>query len=446
MSFIELRQALIARLNEGSRGDRGWFLTTRVHLSPARLQQTATYLHDVGGTEELELTPQLYRDLAAMFEIETDNPAQVINRHLFLAMETPLRLLRKVEPNRWASILLTDAGVRLAIESNSVAIFEAILSELRFCCEPWYTASRVAKYAEFDVRPYPAILEVARRNGGHIDLDEFDLFVSRIRNEDEIRPASDAVATFRTLTAQQKQQLRDEVARRIPEGSGSDPLKPYNNWRDMARHTFSLFSLGLSAYRAGNELFIARMLAQGTARGPRDRAERTPGIRERARPAALSPVRRVPTALRIPDTGAPDELLNPPSIPQGNTGAESEILIGKILSAAGWKVVYYNQRRGYGFDLWAKKGQQAFVIEVKSALAAYANITLTALEYEAAEHHGENYLLVIVENAASDTPIIHVLQDPRASVRFTKQSAVQYTAARSAWEGAATQGFPEGEE
>ncbi len=73
---------------------------------------------------------------------------------------------------------------------------------------------------------------------------------------------------------------------------------------------------------------------------------------------------------------------NPPSIPQGNTGTESEILIGKLLSAAGWKVVYYNQRRGYGFDLWAKKGDQAFVIEVKSALAAYSSVTLTALEYQ----------------------------------------------------------------
>jgi hypothetical protein len=56
-------------------------------------------------------------------------------------------------------------------------------------------------------------------------------------------------------------------------------------------------------------------------------------------------------------------LLTPPVSPEANTGNEAESLIGKMLAAAGWDVVYYNDRRGYGFDIWAKRGNTAFVVE-----------------------------------------------------------------------------------
>ena len=194
-------QALVVRLEEGDRGDRGWFLTTRVHLSPARLQQIATYLYDTGASEALALTQQHYRELAQLLEVDSINPAQNINRHLLLAMETPLRLLQKIDPNRWEHIILTDAGGPLATGSNSVGIFEEQLSNIHFCREPWYAASRVAEYDEFNVRPYPAILSLMERNGGHVDIDEFDLFVSRIRREAEVT-AADAIAEFRSLTEQ----------------------------------------------------------------------------------------------------------------------------------------------------------------------------------------------------------------------------------------------------
>ena len=132
--------------------------------------------------------------------------------------------------------------MRLATSENTVGVFEQILSEIRFCREPWYTTSRVAEYDEFDVQPYSTILAVMRRNGGYVDLDEFDLFTSRIRTRDEIRTASEQVAAFRPLSEGEKRRLRREVERRIPAGSGRDPSKPYNNWRDMGRHTFSLFA------------------------------------------------------------------------------------------------------------------------------------------------------------------------------------------------------------
>jgi hypothetical protein len=128
---------------------------------------------------------------------------------------------------------------------------------------------------------------------------------------------------------------------------------------------------------------------------------------------------------------------------QSNSGGEAELLIGKIFSAAGWQVVYYNQRRGYGFDLWVQKDKRAFVIEVKSSLKAAAVVTLTSLEYEAAAHHKDTYLLAIVEHAERDAPIIHVIQNPAKIVRFVKKQTNEFTAARSLWSTAARKSFPD---
>jgi len=442
MTFDELRKTLVDRLEEGNRGDRGWFLVTRVHLTPARLQQIATYLYDAGAAEILAVTRRHYRELGRLLGIEADDPRVGINRHYFLAMETPLRLIHRVNSIRWDEIGLTEAGVRLATEENTVGVFEQILSEIRFCREPWYTASRVAEYDEFDVRPYPAILGVMRRNGGYVDLDEFDLFVSRIRTADEVRSASDQVSAFRQITEGEKRRLRREVERRIPAGGGRDASKPYNNWRDMGRHTFSLFALGQSVVRVRNELFLAEMLAE-SPEGRSTRGERALPEQREARLAPRGPAVRAPTTLRIPESETPDELMTPPAAPQENSGTESELLVAKILAAAGWRVVYYTQRRGYGFDLWAKKGDQAFVIEVKSFLGAATRITLTSLEYEAAGHHRESYLLVVVENADGDAPAIHVIQNPVASIRFVQRATAQFTAARSQWQPAAVSSFPE---
>jgi hypothetical protein len=113
--------------------------------------------------------------------------------------------------------------------------------------------------------------------------DEFDLFVSRIRNHREIDAASAQVAEFRGLAEDEKVELREEVRDRIPQGSGANPYKPYDNWRDMARHTFSLFALGESASRVGNQLFLSSSLSrerdqdEGGERRDRRRGEAASG-------------------------------------------------------------------------------------------------------------------------------------------------------------------------
>jgi hypothetical protein len=299
VTFREVRSALRARLDEGNRGDRGWWLLTRVHLSPARLRSVASYLNDAGAANGLDLTRRHYADLGEIIGIGNANPAQTINRHYFLAMETPLRVLERTSGRSWDRIQLTLEGARLATEDSAVAVFERLLNEMRFCREPWYTAQRVAEYDEFDIRPYPATLQVMRENGGYIDIDDFDLFVSRIRSRDEIAAASASVGEFREFDEDEKAELRAEVRRRIPRGAGANPNKPYDNWRDMARHTFSLFSLGEKTYRVGNELFLSNTLIESETETREDR--RREGRRTRGRR-----LHRFPTVLRIPETEAPD--------------------------------------------------------------------------------------------------------------------------------------------
>ncbi len=437
MTFAELRAALTARLDEGDRGDRAWWLLTRVHLSAVRLQRIASYLYDAGAARELTLTPGHYRNLARALDIDTADPAVVINRHYFLAMDNPLRLLERVDRRRWQDIRLTSAGVALATETDTVRVLEKQLSEVTFCRTPWYSQGRADEYAAFNVRPYPAILEVMRRSGGSVDVDEFDLFVSRIRTDAEIPVAIDRIQAFRPLSEPQKQILRQLVEDRMPGGGGNDPRKPYNNWRDMARHTFSLFALGGSAVRLDNALFLTAELARPAARAaPAGRA--LAGAQRRPAPpvpaqAPAAPRPRVPTVLRIPTALAPEDLLTPPSAPQSNSGTDAELLIGKIFASNGWEVVYYNQRRGYGFDLWVRKAGQAFIVEVKSFVGQGASVTLTALEHQAAQHHGSNFLLVVVEDTNGHSPAIHVIQDPASALRFREAQTTQFSVGRASW-------------
>jgi len=308
MSFRALRTALRERLDEGRDGAHGWWLITRVHLDASRLQSITSFLYDAGAEGELELRTAHYRGLATILGIENAAPWVTINRHYFLAMETPLRLMQRVDGTHWTRIQLTPAGVRLATEDNAVGVFEAVLNDIRFCRTPWFTPTRVNEYADFDVRPYPAALTVMRQSDGYIDLDEFDLFASRIRRQAEIRLATASIEEFRTLNETQKAELRYEVERRIRREAGRDARKPYSNWRDMARHTFSLFSLGESAQRSGNELLLSRTLVS------EDQAPQT--VHRRAavniRAVTATPRRsRSELTLRIPYTEAPPELLTP---------------------------------------------------------------------------------------------------------------------------------------
>jgi hypothetical protein len=125
--------------------------------------------------------------------------------------------------------------------------------------------------------------------------------------------------------------------------------------------------------------------------------------------------------------------LAPPAEPSTNSGATAEALVAKLLRAEGWTVVFYTHRRGFGFDLWARKRHVAILIEVKSSLHEVDAACLTEAEYEMAKEYGRNYVLAIVEAAESNTPRVSFISGPATALRFEKRTATVFAARRSSW-------------
>lgn len=416
MTTTQLKQRLITRLNEGGRGDRGWFIITRVHLSAERLKDTCAYLWNVGASAGYNLAERDYLALATINGITGSNPGITLRRHHLLAMEQPLRLLRRVDSNQWRRVMLTEFGVELATSQNTPEVIERALRAVVFCRRPSYHGTRVKQYAEFNVRPFQTILDVMKRCGGWIDRDEYDLFVARIRNETEMQWAVRCIKDFRPIPSAERATLLLEVRQRIP------TPKIYQNWRDMALHTFSLLGSSSSAVRVGECLVRTDSLVQPS------RPQR-PAITYITSPVTL----RTRAPLRIPSPPATDELSSPPAAPVLNPGTDAELLVSKILTAAGWDVIFYTNRRGFGFDLWAKRGSAAIVVEVKSSIEALGPVVLTELEYAAAQHHRQNYVIAVVQGIAKETPSVGFIQDPVGSMPIKKKASSEYRISREAW-------------
>lgn len=434
MAFNDLKTRLETRLDEADRGDRGWWLLTRVHVSAERLRDIAEYIYSVAGPNDLSLTSGHYTALAALLGVSGQTPSVTINRHYFLAMDSPLRLLERVNGAQWADIRLTSAGCRLATDPNTPGVFEQALESISFCKEPWYSQAREAAFADFDIRPHDAAKQVLAATSGWIDIDEFDLFVSRIRVEAEIPGAIQGIQEFRTLGQAQRDELLHLVEQRIPVGPNNSN-KRYSNWRDMARHTFSLLALGTTFTRQGNLLVLSAGLV--TAAKPKP-SEAKPSEAKPASPSPQSvPKAAVQPILKLPTAPQATELDVPPAAPVTNSGNDAELYVGKLLSAAGWQVVYYGNRKGFGFDIWAKKDAQNFVIEVKSSLAKVSQVNLTPMEYASAKHHGANYLLVLVDNVGKDDVAVSVVQDPAATLEIKSTNVEQHQIAGANWRAVA---------
>ena len=416
--YDALRASLVARLDDSDRGDRGWFLITRVHLSPARVKGLGDYLATRAQGAKLALRDTDYARMAELADVSSKDPGIAIRRHYLLALELPLQLIRRTAGISWAEIELTDIGRQLADSENTNEVLEQALDNIVFCRSPWYSRDRVQKYSEFNVSPYAVTKTLLRMSEGWIDRDEFDLFASRIRGPDEVEQAADYIATYRALDQEQRKALIGEVRSRIPSP------KTYQNWRDTALHTFSLFSLGTAAIRDG----IYLRLASGAIEDQRGSVDRD----KAPTPPTLTPL------LTLPDVPLSQELLSPPAEPATNSGADAELFIAKLLRAAGWSVGFYSNKRGFGFDLWAQRGQVGLIIEVKSSVGRMGAVTLTRTEYEAAVRYGPNYILAIVEGVFSAKPTVRMLRDPVGSTDIEEQETLQYTIRRASWEVAAT--------
>ena len=414
MSLASVRRTLVRRLNEDDRGDRAWWVLTRVHVSPDWLKGIAEYLEHLAGDSVFTLSSLDYRRLATIIESRTADPGVQLRRHHLLVMDKPLQLVERVNGNRWDQIKLTDRGRELAYADDIGRVLEGSLADIRFAKSPWSPPARVREYSSFDVPVYSATKRVLRRTGGHIDRNEFDFFVSRVRNLGEVDWAVGAIAAYRELDASDQEQLHDEVKDRIPGD------KAYSNWRDMGLHTFSLFSLGTSMVRSGQQLLLTgRWVRAETRRGRR---------------AASGQVARRPQAtLRIPEPPEADDLLAPPSAPASNDGTDAESFVAKVLRSQGWQVAFYTNRRGYGFDLWARKDDRPMLVEVKSSVGRHGAVTLTRSEYLAAKEHGASFVLAVVEDMATDSPRLTMVQDPANAAKVSERSTVAYRIKREHW-------------
>lgn len=410
MSLEDVRRGLASRLDEGDRGDRGWFVITRVHVALSWLKGIAEYLESRGGGGVIRLTGQDYSRLATIIGSDSDNPGRQLRRHHLLVMDRPLRLLRRVDGRSWSRIELTRRGRGLAHADDPSDVLERSLSEMRFAVEAWTPPDRIEQYRAFNVRVYEVTRQVLRRCGGHIDRDEFDLFVSRIRSADETARTVAAIAQYRALAPDEQRALHAEVRNRMPRG------KAYQNWRDIGLHTFSLFSLGTSMVRDGTRL----LLTQDWIGTP-------------SAPAAAAPGAPAAPRLRMPEPPDAEALLTPPAAPAGNDGADAESFVAKVLRSQGWDTAFYTNRRGYGFDLWARKGKRAMVVEVKSSLGALGAVSLTPTEHQAAREHGDSYVLALVENMGGDSPRLRMIQNPVAALQIKKRVTASYVISRAEW-------------
>lgn len=414
MSIQSVRNNLIKRLEDGDRGDRGWFIITRVHVAVSWLKGIAEYLENVGGGDAIRLTRQDFQRLATVIETDTDDPGVQLRRHHLLVMDKPLQLLQRVSSQRWDEIVLTERGRELAYTDDPAVELEQSLSAIRFAVEPWTPPSRVQQYSDFDVRVYEVTREVLQRCDGHIDRNEFDFFVSRIRNSNEVARAVDAIADYRALTQAEQDALHAEVRNRIP------GVKAYSNWRDVGLHTFSLFSLGTSMVREGHRILLTADWV--STYGVPTAAPGAPAVQE-------APVPK----LRMPEPPELEYLLTPPAAPASNDGADAESFVAKVLRSQGWEVAFYTNRRGYGFDLWARREKRAMVIEVKSSLGALGAVSLTPTEHQAAQEHGDSYVLALVEHMDTDSPRLRLIQNPVAVLRIEERMSASYVIARAEW-------------
>ena len=405
MGLEEVRRRLVHRLEESDRGDRGWFVITRVHVAVSWLKGIAEYLENRGGGDEIRLNTHDYRRLATIIGTESDDPGVQLRRHHLLVMDKPLQLLQRVDGRNWGRIVLTAQGRDLANTEDPARVLENSLSAVRFAVEPWTPPNRVEQYGAFNLRVYRVIKQVLRRCDGYVDRNEFDLFVSRIRHDGEVAAAVAAIKDYRALAPEEQETLHAEVRDRTP------TAKAYSNWRDVGLHTFSLFALGTGMVRAGTRLLL-------TADWVGERA---------VHPASPTP------HLKMPEPPEVADLLSPPVAPASNDGADAESFVAKVLRSQGWEVAFYTNRRGYGFDLWARQEDRAMVVEVKSSLGELSSVSLTPREYQAAQEYKDSFVLALVEHMGSVSPQLRMIRNPLALVRIKEGTSANYVIARSEW-------------
>ncbi|MGA7217756.1 MAG: DUF3883 domain-containing protein [Candidatus Sulfotelmatobacter sp.] len=112
-----------------------------------------------------------------------------------------------------------------------------------------------------------------------------------------------------------------------------------------------------------------------------------------------------------------------------NTGVAAELAVAEELTGHGWEVKYRGNQP-VGYDLEGRKGQEFLRVEVKSSIA-FTQPELTSSEWAAAQRHGEEYVLAVVDFVRSDARAIWYVRNPAASIDPIERTEVVYRLPRT---------------
>lgn len=109
-----------------------------------------------------------------------------------------------------------------------------------------------------------------------------------------------------------------------------------------------------------------------------------------------------------------------------NSGLQAELDVADDLASHGWGVAYRGSQTGVGYDLEAKDSQ-GFVlrVEVKSSFG-FTHPELTESEWAAAQEHGEEYVLAIVDFVGSPKQAIWYVRDPATNLVASEKQTTSY--------------------
>ena len=401
----------------------------------ATLMTAVQFIYGRFGKQPGSLSDHDYDDLQRALGRSVPNAGakRVLNRHLLLNMWRPLRLLERVRTDRINPFQLTDYGLELAHTTEPRRVLESVLRDMRFVHAEWSRPKVTASYTGISVHPYRVLKAVLNGVGGYLAREEYRLFLSRMRTDDDssINEAIELIRDYRTHSENARASLLALEAPLFPKP------KSYRNWVDMDLHTFSLFSLGTQFRRNDTVLVLSGTAVDVTVANAFVFPQGSASVPTPVPDSIRRPVQRQ-VALKTPAADPAFDIPPPPSI-EANSGQEAEGFIRRLLEGNGFEVRDFSRFRGYGFDLWARHSTAGFVYycEVKSSTKALRNIEFTRLEVEAAELYGERYVVFCVEHFdfSESTGEVWTLQDPwrdLPSVHMPRTTTV-YSAPRSEW-------------
>lgn len=121
-----------------------------------------------------------------------------------------------------------------------------------------------------------------------------------------------------------------------------------------------------------------------------------------------------------------------------NTGLGAERLVAAELVHHGWRIQYRGNQRGLGYDLEAARTDQTLYVEVKSSVS-FTDPELSESEWSAAQEHGEQYVLGVVDFYGSDQQRTWYVRDPAGTASVTERSVSLFRLQRASIEPLATE-------